>query len=169
MRVNLFLTTSRPAIPVLRPNQNSKLRSCRASLTEPSLPFIERCRKRVSLGENQRPIGILAQKTQILVAKTLYLSYNITLRSQLTLCVLALRSPSYVIVLVQCWLFYDLEMTRHGYNREISQDDEKASQKVSFVSYVLFQWMNRLFETGKQLALEQSDFFLFQKKIILLS
>ncbi|PFX21044.1 Multidrug resistance-associated protein 4 [Stylophora pistillata] len=48
-------------------------------------------------------------------------------------------------------------MTRHGYHK-IFQVDEKAPQNASFVSYVLFQWMNSVFETGKQRALEQSDF-----------
>ncbi|CAH3144489.1 unnamed protein product [Pocillopora meandrina] len=54
-------------------------------------------------------------------------------------------------------------MTRHGYNK-ISQDDEKAPQKVGFVSYVLYQWMSSVFKTGKQRALEQSDFLPLSKE-----
>ena len=41
------------------------------------------------------------------------------------------------------------EMTRHGY-RKISQNDEKTPQKVGFVSYVLFLWMNSVFRTGER-------------------
>ena len=54
-------------------------------------------------------------------------------------------------------------MTRHGYDK-ISQDDEKAPQKVGFVSYVLFQWMSSVFKTGKHRALEQSDFLPLSKE-----
>ena len=54
-------------------------------------------------------------------------------------------------------------MTRHGY-REISQDDEKTPQKVGFVSYVLFLWMNSVFRTGQNQVLEQSDFLPLSKE-----
>ena len=59
-------------------------------------------------------------------------------------------------------VFYP-EMTRHGY-RKISQDDEKTPQKVGFVSYVLFLWMNSVFRTGQNQVLEQSDFLPLSKE-----
>ena len=54
-------------------------------------------------------------------------------------------------------------MTRHGYDK-IPQEDEKALQKVCFLSYVLFQWMSSVFKRGKHRALQQSDFLPLSKE-----
>ena len=46
-------------------------------------------------------------------------------------------------------------MATNGYNK-IPNDD--GAEKVSFVSLLLFQWMNSVFKTGSERALDENDF-----------
>lgn len=46
-------------------------------------------------------------------------------------------------------------MATNGY-KKIPSDDE--AEKVSFVSLLLFQWMNSVFKTGSERALDEDDF-----------
>ena len=47
-------------------------------------------------------------------------------------------------------------MATNGY-KKIPDDDDDA-EKVSFVSLLLFQWMNSVFKTGSERALDENDF-----------
>ena len=46
-------------------------------------------------------------------------------------------------------------MATNGY-KKIPNDDH--TEKVSFVSVLLFQWMNSVFKTGSERALDEKDF-----------
>ncbi|KAL9956480.1 hypothetical protein ACROYT_G037960 [Oculina patagonica] len=52
-------------------------------------------------------------------------------------------------------------MARNGY-KKISSDDDV--EKVSFVSLLLFQWMNSVFKIGNKRALEECDFLPLSKE-----
>lgn len=54
---------------------------------------------------------------------------------------------------------------RNGY-KKISTDDvtEGEEEKVSFLSLLLFQWMNNVFKTGSKRALNQDDFLSLAKE-----
>ncbi|KAL9985334.1 hypothetical protein ACROYT_G007724 [Oculina patagonica] len=52
-------------------------------------------------------------------------------------------------------------MARTGY-KKVSTDDDK--EKVSFMSLLLFQWMNIVFKTGSQQTLHESDFLPLSKE-----
>ena len=46
-------------------------------------------------------------------------------------------------------------MARNGYNK-ISPSEDK--ERVSFLSLLLFQWMNSIFKTGSERPLDEHDF-----------
>ena len=52
-------------------------------------------------------------------------------------------------------------MARNGYNK-ISPSEDKES--VSFVSLLLFQWMNSIFKTGSERPLDENDFVPLSKE-----
>ena len=52
-------------------------------------------------------------------------------------------------------------MARKGYNK-ISPSEDKES--VSFVSLLLFQWMNSIFKTGSERPLDENDFVPLSKE-----
>ena len=45
----------------------------------------------------------------------------------------------------------------------ISTEDDRDEEKSSFVSVLLFSWMNVIFKTGSERALEQHDFLPLSK------
>lgn len=52
-------------------------------------------------------------------------------------------------------------MATSGY-KKIPNDDN--AEKVSFVSLLLFQWMNSVFKTGSERALDEKDFLYLSKE-----
>ena len=52
-------------------------------------------------------------------------------------------------------------MTKGGYQK-ISTTDE--TEKVSFISFLFFQWMNDIFKTGRQRTLDENDFVPLSKE-----
>ncbi len=48
-------------------------------------------------------------------------------------------------------------MAKNGYKR-ISTEREGEIENASFVSFLFFQWMNSVFKTGNERALEENDF-----------
>ena len=52
-------------------------------------------------------------------------------------------------------------MVTNGY-KKIPKDDD--AEKVSFVSLLLFQWMNSVFKTGSERALDENDFLPLAKE-----
>jgi len=54
-------------------------------------------------------------------------------------------------------------MAKNGY-KKISDDAD--TEKVSFVSPLLFRWMNIVFKKGSERALEKTDFYHLQKKTL---
>ena len=66
---------------------------------------------------------------------------------------------AWVCVCLICFFFNPIlelkVMARNGYQK-INNDTDV--QKVSFVSVLLFQWMNSVFKTGNERTIDQSDF-----------
>jgi len=52
-------------------------------------------------------------------------------------------------------------MARTGYNK-VSTNEEKGA--VSFVSLLLFQWMNSIFKIGSERPLDENDFLPLSKE-----
>ena len=76
--------------------------------------------------------------------------------------------PSFVYLFhlsIRCYLFYtkfrSRVMARNGY-KKISNDADTES--VSFMSLLFFHWMNGVFKTGSERALEENDFLPLAKE-----
>jgi len=52
-------------------------------------------------------------------------------------------------------------MARNGYQKTTNDAD---TEKVSFASLLLFQWMNIVFKTGSEHALDENDFLPLAKE-----
>ena len=57
--------------------------------------------------------------------------------------------------------FWSIVMAKNGY-KKISNDGD--AEKFSFVSLLLFRWMNTVFKTGNERALEKTDFLPLAKE-----
>ena len=53
-------------------------------------------------------------------------------------------------------------MAKNGYKKMFASEDNK--EQVSFVSLLLFQWMNRVFKIGSERSLDQEDFLPLPKE-----
>lgn len=63
-----------------------------------------------------------------------------------------------ISVLATCFilsLFRSRVMERNGYKKITS---DAGTKKASFVSLLFFQWMNNVFKTGSERALQENDF-----------
>lgn len=53
---------------------------------------------------------------------------------------------------------------KSGYSKISSVDHKEESKEVSFISALLFQWMNSIFKTGSQRPLDRDDFLPLSKE-----